>query len=367
MAQLADVVIALVEARRNRSRHEVLGQVLDHLRASITVLDAQTHRHLHANTAALQETGHSLEQLRALTPPQVLQGLPQARFEAAMQRLHGGARQAVEDYSVAGADGRPIPMETRWEKLEALQRELVVGIGRDISERKALERMKDELVSLINHELRTPLTSIRGAVKLLESGAAGPLPDAAAKLIGIASQSTDRLLAIVGDLLDLDRLASQQMTFRLDRLDAAAVLAQAAQLARPLALDAQVRLDVQASPRLLLRADAQRLQQVIDNLVSNAIKFAPNDSAVTLAATREDGGWVRLAVTDRGPGVPESFRSRIFQRFAQADARTTRAKGGSGLGLSIAKQMTEQMGGRIGFDSEPGRTSFHLTFPEATP
>ncbi|TFZ03309.1 ATP-binding protein [Ramlibacter rhizophilus] len=365
MEQLADVVIALLQARRDRSRHEYLGLLLDRLRVGITVIDGESHRYLHANANALADLGLPMERLRQMSPVEAVPALSQQRFDASMQRLQGGAAQASDEYTEPGPDGLPRTTEIRWERLPARPRELVVAIARDISERKALERMKDELVSLINHELRTPLTSIRGAIKLLDSGAAGALPDAAAKLVSVASQSTDRLLAIVNDLLDLDRMTSQRMSFRLEPLEAGHVLEQAAQAALPLAQAASVRLDVRAPGGLLLRADAQRLQQVLANLVSNAIKFAPDGSQVELRARTDEGG-VWLGVSDHGQGVPAHFRPRVFERFAQADARTTRAQGGSGLGLSIARQMTEQMGGRIGFESEPGHTTFHLWLPGAT-
>lgn len=366
MAELAQVVTVLLEARRDRSRHETLGLVLDRLRVGITVLDGQTHRFVHANATALAEFGRPLEQLRQLTPPEAAPSTSAERFAAAMQRLQEGARQAVDEYEIVNAAAEPVTMEVRWERLPAQPRELVVGIARDVSERKALERMKDELVALINHELRTPVTAIRGAIKLLESGAGGALPDRAAQLVSVASQSTDRLLHIVDDLLDLDRMASQRMAFRIEPVDAAGALTHAAHAAAALAESAGVEIVVDAPAGLLLRADAQRLQQVLANLVSNATKFAPSGSRIDMRAEalREgDTREVRLTVTDHGPGVPEAFRSRIFQRFAQADARTTRAQGGSGLGLSIAKQMTEQMNGRIGFDSEPGRTTFFLNLP----
>lgn len=366
MDELADVVTALLQARRDRSRHETLGLVLDRLRVGITVLDGQTHRFVHANATALAELGRPLEQLRQLTPPEAVPATSAERFAAAMQRLREGARQAVDEYDTTGAAGEPLTMEVRWERLPARPRELVVGIARDVSERKALERMKDELVALINHELRTPVTAIRGAIKLLESGAGGALPERAAQLVSVASQSTERLLHIVDDLLDLDRMASQRMAFRIEPVDAVAALTQAAHAAAALAESAGVEIVTEAPAGLLLRADAQRLQQVLANLVSNATKFAPAGSRIELQADalgEREAREVRLSVTDHGPGVPEAFRPRIFQRFAQADARTTRAQGGSGLGLSIARQMTEQMNGRIGFDSEPGRTTFFLIFP----
>jgi signal transduction histidine kinase len=215
--------------------------------------------------------------------------------------------------------------------------------------------------------LRTPLTSLRGAVKLLEAGAGGSLPEKARGLASIAAQGSDRLLAILNDLLDLDRMASSSMNFQLAAVDAAEALSQVARAFEGLAMSQHVQLRVHAPAGLMLMADPQRLQQVLGNLVSNAIKFAPDASAVELEAHAEPGpaSSVWLGVTDHGPGIPESFRPRVFQRFAQADQRTNRAQGGSGLGLSIVKAMVEQMNGSVGFESEPGRTLFHIRLPGA--
>jgi PAS domain S-box-containing protein len=372
MQQLADVVIALLEARRDRSRLEWFGTLMDRLQTEISVIDAQSRRYLHANAAALAPTGLELPALRGMTPPEAVPGLSQAQFEESMQRLDASAHH-VHELARPGlqAPGEAGPtFEVRWERMPLKGQDVVVVLARDVSERKTLERMKDELVSLINHELRTPLTSIRGAVKLLEAGAGGVLPPEAAKLLGIASQGSDRLLHVVNDLLDLDRMASRNLAYRLEPLSAAAVLAQAAQAALALAQDAQVHVvvvpEAQATAGLQVVADAQRLQQMLDNLLSNALKFAPAGSTVTLGAQRwgpDEAPSVRLDVTDHGPGVPAAFRARIFQRFAQADNRTTRAKGGSGLGLSIVKAMAEQMNGSVDFESQPGLTTFHITLP----
>jgi len=152
------------------------------------------------------------------------------------------------------------------------------------------------------------------------------------------------------------------MEFNIKSLDAPAALGRAAQAYEAMVRTAGVELTIEAHDALQLKADAQRLDQVLANLVSNALKFAPQGSRILLEASREGSG-VRLQVTDHGAGIPEAFRARFFQRFAQADMNTSRPKGGSGLGLSIAKQMIEQMGGSIGYSSEPGRTCFHVVLP----
>ncbi|HWJ93805.1 MAG TPA: ATP-binding protein, partial [Telluria sp.] len=285
-------------------------------------------------------------------------------LEGFVHALRAGSPQVVFEDLRRRAGGETYPAEMRWQLLSTNGRPVVVSLVQDITQRKQMERMKDEFVSVVNHELRTPLTSIHGAVKLLEQGAGGALPDKAARLVGLAAENTDRLRRIVDDILDLEQVASGRMQFRLELLDARAVLETLVRAYDTAARTAGIALVLEAPEGLQVRADAQRLHQVLANLASNAIKFAPRGSEVTLAAARDGDGGIRIAVTDRGPGIPEHFRGRIFQRFAQADMNTRRTKGGSGLGLSIAKQMTEHMGGVIGYESEPGLTVFHVTFPE---
>jgi signal transduction histidine kinase len=247
-------------------------------------------------------------------------------------------------------------------------RVVLVSQVQDISERKAIERMKDEFISVVNHELRTPLTSIHGAVKLLEAGAAGELPEAALRLARLASQNTDRLRNIIDDILDLDKIVSGRMDFDIEPLVALAMLEKVAQAHEATADSGGVKILVDSAAGLGLLADAQRLHQVLDNLVSNALKFAPTGSQVLLRGRAEAaaaGPRVRLSVTDNGSGIPEHFRDRIFQRFAQADMNTSRQKGGSGLGLSIVKKMVEQMNGSIDYESRPGLTTFTVSLPGA--
>jgi signal transduction histidine kinase len=287
-------------------------------------------------------------------------------FDAWVLALRTGTPQIVFEDLRHRADGPDYPAEVRWQLLSTEGQPVVISLVHDITERKQMERMKDEFISVVNHELRTPLTSIHGAVKLLQQGAGGELPPKAGRLVTLAADNTDRLRRIVDDILDLERIASGRMEFRFEVLDARTVLDGVAAAYEAAARAAGIAFAIEAPADLALRADAQRLHQVLANLVSNAIKFAPRDSRVTLTAAAAPPGQVRLEVIDRGPGIPEEFRDRIFQRFAQADMNTRRTKGGSGLGLSIAKQMTESMAGTIGYDSAPGRTCFHLTLPGAT-
>lgn len=365
--QLANVVMAVLEASKGSRLQSWLGTLFDRIAEEVFITDPDTLRFLHVNATAQHALGYSLQQLRRMTPMDVTADRRRADFEGYVRQLRAGAANVVFEGTRRRSDGVHYPVEVRWQLLETGGRPVVMSIVQDISERKQVDRMKDEFISVVNHELRTPLTSIHGAVKLLQQGAGGPMPAAAARLVTLAADNTDRLRRIVDDILHLEQIASGKMEFNLEPLDAARVLDQLAHGYETAAAAVGVALAVLAPENLRLTADPQRLHQVMANLVSNAIKFAPRDSRVLLEAAPAGAGRVRLSVTDAGPGIPDHFRERIFQRFAQADMDSRRTKGGSGLGLSIAKQMTEHMGGSIGYESRPGHTCFHVTFPEVSP
>jgi signal transduction histidine kinase len=231
------------------------------------------------------------------------------------------------------------------------------------------QRLKNEFISTVSHELRTPLTSIRGSLGLLTGGVAGPLPGPVAEMVDIAHKNSERLIRLINDILDLDKVEAGKLDLYLEVADLAPLLHHAAQAHQGYAGEYGVRVEVvlDDAPGARARVDADRLAQVLANLLSNAIKFSPRGQAVTLRLVR-DAGRLRVSVEDRGPGVPEDFRARIFQKFAQADGSDTRRRGGTGLGLSIARALTERMGGALDFTSAPGGgTTFWFDLPECPP
>ena len=236
----------------------------------------------------------------------------------------------------------------------------------DITERREMERMKNEFISTVSHELRTPLTSIRGSLDFVASASAEALDDAGRRLLDMARRNCDRLVLLINDILDIDKIASGTMRFDIREEAVAYLVEQCVALSQGFADKLDVRLEAGLPPeRISVRVDAERFQQALTNLVSNAVKFSPAGGIVRVTATRR-GGDVVIAVRDDGPGIPADFRGRIFGRFAQADSSSTRAKGGSGLGLHITKEIVEHMGGTIGFDSAEGQGStFWMAFPVA--
>ena len=234
----------------------------------------------------------------------------------------------------------------------------------DITERREMERMKSEFVATVSHELRTPLTSIRGSLDFVAEDSAGGLSDAGRRLLDMARRNCDRLVVLVNDILDIDRIASGTMRFDLQTEAIGQLVEQCVALNQGFADRLNVSLIAPPVMKgLSIRVDGARFQQAMTNLISNAVKFSPAGGAVYLT-TALDGENIRISVRDEGPGVPAAFRTRIFGRFAQADSSSTRAKGGSGLGLHITKEIVERMGGAIGYESTEGRgATFWITFP----
>ncbi len=275
-------------------------------------------------------------------------------------------RGAISEVQALRSSGDTFPADLALSEVDLGDRRLYVAAVRDISERKRVERMKTEFVSTVSHELRTPLTSIAGSLGLLVGGVGGELPASAMKLIEIARRNSERLVRLVNDILDIEKIESGNMHFDIRPVSLRALLGAVIEANRGFASEFGVELalaDGDADP--VVMADADRLTQVMTNLVSNAVKFSSRGQTVTIALAMHDG-MARMSVIDRGPGIAPEFRARIFGKFAQADASDSRNKGGTGLGLSIVKQITERLDGRVSFDSEIGRgTTFHVDLPLA--
>jgi DNA-binding response OmpR family regulator len=233
------------------------------------------------------------------------------------------------------------------------------------TERKRLERLKDEFVSTVSHELRTPLTSISGSLGLLTGNAAGILPAPMARLLAIAHTNSQRLVRLVNDILDIEKMEAGRVVFNFKRTDVRSVVEQAIDANRGFAegYGVRIRLEDACAAAADVRADPDRLLQVITNLLSNAIKFSPAGNEV-IVAIEKGTDMVRLTVRDHGSGIPFDFKPLIFEKFAQADAKDARQKGGTGLGLSIVKQIVDRLSGEVGFADAPGGgTIFHVQLP----
>jgi signal transduction histidine kinase len=218
-----------------------------------------------------------------------------------------------------------------------------------------VERLKDGFLSTASHELRTPLTSIRGSLGLLASGAVGPLSDEAVEIVAIAERNAIRLMALINDILDLERLETGKIELRFAQVSVGSILHRAME-SLPAPRDRHGITVETPEVSSTIWADADRIVQVVVNLLSNAVKFSPPGGVVTIGVEPGDG-WVDFRVTDRGRGVPVVHRRTIFERFRQVETSDARQKGGTGLGLAICKSIVEQHGGTIGVESEEGRGS----------
>ena len=261
-------------------------------------------------------------------------------------------------------DGTNVSLELSISEFVIGDEHLFLGIVRDITERKEMDRLKSEFVSTVSHELRTPLTSIKGSLGLVVGGALGAVPEKAQGMVDVAHKNTERLINLVNDILDMEKLQSGRMEFDFQVLDFSGLVTEAVETNKGFAEQHGVTFALaELAPELMVRGDGDRLTQVVANLLSNAAKFSPEGGEVEILVARRDG-MARVSISDHGPGIPEKFRDRIFERFAQADASDTRQKGGSGLGLNISKSIVEKHGGTIGFDTKVGAGStFYFDLP----
>jgi PAS domain S-box-containing protein len=261
-------------------------------------------------------------------------------------------------------DGTEFPAEIGLNPIHTNEGTLVVGVIVDISERLRIEGLKDEFVATVSHELRTPLTSIAGALNLLFNDAGGTLPMHVKRLLTIAHANSQRLVRLVNNILDIEKIESGKVVFVQKRVEVRSLVEEAIEANRGFAdgFGVRIRLDP-ASAAGDIRGDPDWLLQVVTNLLSNAVKFSPAAEEVEVAIENLSGN-IRISVRDHGHGVPEDFKYRIFEKFAQADVSDARQLGGTGLGLSIVKQIVTRLGGEVSFGDAPGGGAiFHVELP----
>jgi len=270
-----------------------------------------------------------------------------------LARRHGGAEYAAE-----------LGM-SEWHEMGVVHYTVVL---RDLTERRQIDRMKDEFLATVSHELRTPLTSVMGALGLMAGGAAGALPAAALPLAEVARRNGERLGRLIDDILDLTKLEGDRMALHLRPQPVAPLLRECAAANQGYAQRAGVTLSLELPPDDIdpeVELDADRFLQVMANLLSNAIKHSPQGEKVRISARHAADG-LRITVRDRGAGIAPEFRARMFEKFSQADGTDGRAQAGTGLGLYITRMLVERMGGRISADEVTGAgSSFSVHFRHA--
>jgi PAS domain S-box-containing protein len=360
----------LVELEEARRQVEASGRKLELFaeRAPIAVLELQP-------DGTVSEVNHAAEMLFGYAAAELIGGgvkkLVRPEFHAEFDRLWQellASRESMAGVKIRNPrrDGIDLICEWTVTPLVNFRQEVIAIIaqGRDVTAQLEAERMKKEFTSTLSHELRTPLTSIIGSLQLINSGVMGEVEREVGELTEVAERNGQRLLDLINDILDIEKIESGKLALAPELIPVDEVVREAMVLNKAFAERFKVRFEWRGEvPERTVFADRKRLQQVMTNLLSNAAKFSPEGGLVEIT-TEEAGANVRLAIHDRGAGVPEGFRGRMFGRFTQADATATRQKGGSGLGLAICKRLVELMHGRIGFDSrEGGGSSFWFELP----
>jgi signal transduction histidine kinase len=283
-----------------------------------------------------------------------------------LQALRHCESVRVRDEVFWRKDGTPIPVEYSTNPLMEDGRISGMVIAfQDVSERRRLEKMKDEFISTVSHELRTPLTSLRASLGLISSGTLDKRPEKQRQMLEMAIGNCDRLVRLVNDILDFDSVEKGKLPLDRKPVEAIDLLRRAADVAHTASGQARIGVRVEAPPVQVL-ADEDRILQVLNELVANAIKFSPPETAIRMTALPAEENQVRFIVEDQGRGISPEKLEKIFDRFHQGDASDSRALGGTGLGLALCRSIVEQHGGRIWAESTPGKGSrFQFTLPVA--
>ncbi|MEO2005068.1 MAG: response regulator, partial [Candidatus Poribacteria bacterium] len=303
-------------------------------------------RFRYVNTAWLRKLGYTEDEVAGLTALDivapdstahwaetflnVMGGKDAGRVEVDFLTKAGGVITVAGDMNCRFENGRPVEIRAMF---------------RDVTEQRRLAQLKDEFISTVSHELRTPLTSIQGSLGLMSMGGAGELTDQAKELLRIAYSNGDRLVRLINNILDIEKMESGKMEFRLDPIDINELIRQTIEENQPYAKQHSVEYTFDdPGGAVIVNADVDRLAQVMANLLSNAAKFSPENDIVSIHVA-ERPGWIRVSVKDNGPGIPDSARNLVFEKFSQVDSSSTRQQGGTGLGLSICRAIINKHDG----------------------
>ena len=281
-----------------------------------------------------------------------------------LKQLRDNYRYGPYEKHFINKQGDWVPVSLNGVLIKSPSGELQIwSIIQDISERKRTEQLKNEFVSTVSHELRTPLTSISAALRMVNAGMLGEVPEKISDLLSVAGRNSERLTLLINDLLDMEKLLSGKMDFNLKVQQVSRIIELAVLENKTYADEFGINCKISGLSDEIILIDSQRLQQVLSNFLSNAAKFSNRNSTIEIDVSHHDQ-HIRISVRDYGQGIPVDFQKRIFHKFAQADASDARRRGGTGLGLSISKELVEKMGGRIGFTSQLNQGStFFAEFP----
>jgi len=295
-------------------------------------------------------------------------GLNDEMVRAVKQSLEGEMTN-YRGSSDALWQGKNTPIRAFFKGTQSVGQHIIGGVGvfEDITENVRVEKMKNEFISTVSHELRTPLTAINGVLSLVNGGVVSLKSDKAVEILAIAKRNSDRLLLLINDLLEINKIGLSEIAFELQELEVMPFVHRVLQINSPYATEFGVRYEIaKCFDQVRVLADNNRLMQALSNLLSNAAKFSPRGSVINIYVEPVDN-WVRIAIEDQGPGIEEEFKTKIFDKFTQSDSSNTRRNGGTGLGLSIAKAIIEKHKGQIGFTTEFGvGSTFYIDLPIST-
>jgi PAS domain S-box-containing protein len=380
--QRAELEAALITTSESRSQAETSRLSLEEKVQSLRVSEARTRAIIDnmleglittnefgfiesINPAAERIFGYKGEELKGQHLVILMPDLYARNAEEFLKVAYSKSIGRVTEWQGRRKNAEVFPFELLLYKFETPEGKRLAGNIRDISERKEVDRLKKEFVSTVSHELRTPLTSMHGSLSLLAAGVLGELPEEALEAVSIAERNTVRLIGLINDILDLEKLESGKMEMNYRNVSLDEIFGRSIELIRGYA--DQNKISIRTEPvAVSVYGDGDRLVQVLINLLSNAVKFSPDGGVVEISA-EESSKWVEVRIKDHGQGIHSDFKEAIFERFRQVESSDTRQKGGTGLGLAICKAIIEQHSGMIDVESEVGKGStFWFRVPRAS-
>lgn len=352
-----------ITATKLAASEREFSQALHKFSDDVYVFEPGSYRFIYMNERAMQRLGWDRETYQTKSLHDAEPKFSAGRFDKLVAPLLDGITDRIEMQVMLGS--RPHDAT-----IQLIQSEVgspkFVTIFRDVSERIEAEQIKDEFIATVSHELRSPLTSVKGALGLALSGAVGELPDKARSLLDIAHRNVDRLVLIVNDILDLEKISAGKMEFDLDTRDLCELVSEAitSNISGAARFDVSIVAEGIAEPAFAT-FDQDRMMQVLTNLISNAVKFSEPGGGVTVTLSNDESSQL-IVVADHGAGIPQEALKTIFDRFTQARNHTERSGNGTGLGLSIVKAIVEGHGGSVNMESTVGvGTKVRVRLPKA--
>ncbi len=350
-----------------------IAAIMDAAPSTIITIDEQGIIH-ESNTAASELLGFSKNELIGFNVKMIMDSPHREEHDNYLKAYHYTKKAKIigkpREVQAKRKDGSMVPVSLSVSEVHLQDKNLYIGILTDLTQQKKIDKLKNEFVSTVSHELRTPLTSIKGSLGLLKSTFVEDLSEKAAAMINIAYNNSDRLIRLINDILDIEKIEAGKIAYDFQRFEVTPFLERVIEANKSYANQYDVNIKMAPiSDEIFIEADSDRIAQVTTNLISNAAKFSPKGESITISTNIYEN-MVRISITDKGPGIPLEFQKKIFGKFAQADSSDTKSQGGTGLGLAISKKIIETHGGKISFETKEGEgTTFFFDLPisEAAP